>query len=532
MKLQSLLSVFAVYSVVCLSAVAAARPPAGGASRSPNLLILLTDDQRLDTLSVYNDTCPIQTPNIDRLANEGIRFDQGFVTTPICVVSRASILTGRYESNHRLHHFETLMPEDVFEQSYPVLLRDAGYFSGHLGKYGVGIRKDQEARFDVFEAQEGQGPKFREYKGKRMHDSEWLTVKTDEFLDAVPEDRPFVLQVSYKEPHNSSCPAPEDDAALDYIVFERKPNDTPEARAAMPDASRPSLNDWDYANTFNKDGDINGYLRNYHEKIMGVERSVGKILEMLETRGMADNTVIIFLSDHGTHFGEKQLAGKWTPYDESLRIPFIIYDPRPAAQKKIVRNEMVLNIDIAPTLLDLAGVKVPEVMDGRSLAPLLTSASSLMPSAWRTQFAYEHFTSPSHVPAPLPRTDGVRTETMKYVRWFDVDPVQEELFDLKNDPLEMNNLIGHPEQAEQLNELRAKYDAWREANPSTYTYEICGRRAQSGSPVIDWEQFKEVRPEVYAKIAEQVKAHGVSWEQAVNDRATRLKISKAAGFWY
>ena len=242
---------------------AAAGVVLGAQSDRPNLLVLLTDDQRLDTIGAYDANCPIQTPNLDRLANEGIRFDNGFVTTPICCVSRASILTGRYETNTRMHQFQTLLPADVFEQSYNMILEDAGYFTGQLGKYGVLLTSEQEKRFSFWDAQAGQGPKFRDYKGKKMHDAEWLSVKTEEFLDAVPDDQPFCLQVNYKEPHGSSCPAPEDDDLLNDHIFDRHPMDTPEMAEKVNDFVRNSLLDDYYRKEFNKGGDPNPFFRQY-----------------------------------------------------------------------------------------------------------------------------------------------------------------------------------------------------------------------------------------------------------------------------
>jgi arylsulfatase A-like enzyme len=521
-------------ALFAVAATAADQRPLRQAQDRPNLLVLFTDDQRMDTLGCYNAACPIDTPNLDRLAERGIQFTNGFVTTPICAVSRACVQTGRYESNHRMHQFETPFSERVFEHTYPVYLREAGYFTGHFGKYGVGITKEQRKQFDRFDGQSGQGPKFRKVQGKDVHDSEWLTLKTEEFLDAVPKGKPFVLQLSYKAPHASSCPAPEDDHLLDEVSFERSPYDTKEAFDNLPDIAKFSLMERVYAREFNNfdERNINHYMRQYHEKIVSVERSVGKVLQLLEERDLADNTVIIFLSDHGTHFGEKQLAGKWTPYEESLRIPFIIYDPRPGARKGVVSDKMVLNIDVAPTLLDLAGVDIPEIMDGKSLVPLTTSASSLVPSAWRTEFFFEHFTSPSPAMRPIPRTDGIRTEDFKYVRWFDEEPAVEELFDLRNDPAEMKNLAANPEHAETLKKMRAKYEAWRTANPSTYSYDSYGHRAQWGAKEIDWEHLKEVRPEIYEKIAKQVERLGVTWEQAVNDWKIRKTICNHAGYWY
>ena len=502
------------------------------AEQRPNLLILLTDDQRTDTLGCYNAISPIETPAIDQLAREGIRFENGFVTTPVCAVSRASILTGRYASSHGMHRFDTMLADDVFDQSYPAYLKEAGYFSGHFGKYGVGITSAQKARFDVFDAQMEQGPMFRDYKGRRLHDAEWLTAKAGEFFAAVPDGQPFVLKLSYKEPHNSSCPDPNDAGVLSDYDFQRSPDDTKDAYNQVPSIVKPSLMEENYSSKMSTDTLFNDYMRAYHEKIMSVERSVGEVRRLLEQHGLADNTIILFLSDHGTHFGEKQFAGKWTPYDASLRIPFIVYDPRPGARKRVVSDQMVLNIDIAPTLLDLAGVEVPDIMDGVSIVPLVSALRPLSSEKWRSHFAYEHFTSPSQIPVHIPRFDGILTKDFKYVRWCDAVPVVEELFDLENDPSESNNLASNPEYAVQLNQLRIVYSKWREQNPMSYAYNTYSWRPHSGNPEIDWERFKAAHPEKYARIAEQVEQLGVTWHQAVSDRAIRIKISHAVGWLY
>ena len=497
------------------------------AQSRPNLLVLLTDDQRLNTLGCYDASCPINTSAIDRLANEGIRFDNGFVTTPICVVSRASILTGRYATNTRLHQFQTIMAEDVFNQSYPVILRDAGYFTGQLGKYGVGIRPDQKKQFDVYEAQDGQGPAFRDYQGRKVHDSEWLTIKTEEFLNRVPAGKPFALQVNYKAPHGSAAVAPEDDHLLDDYDFPFHPMDNPEERAKLPEFVQKSFLDVCYRQEFmGKIGDHNPFLRDYFEKIYSVERSVGTILKMLEERKLLKNTVIVFLSDHGAHFGEKQLYGKWTPYEGSLRTPFIIYDPRPQSQKGVVNTEMVLNIDIAPTLLELAGVPVPEIMDGKSLVPLITGKQT----AWRDHFFFEHFTSPA-MARYIPRHVGIRTKTDKYFHWIDPQCDTEEYYDLALDPFESNNLISNPDYSHKVNELRNQYLAWRKEHPSTYNYDPYGRRAQAIAPEIDWNEFKKVRPEIYQEIEKQLKSLGVTWDQAMAWEV-RYEIGSKIGYWY
>ena len=292
----------------------------------PNLLVLLTDDQRSDTLGCYEPDRPLPTPNIDRLAADGIRFTQGFVTTPICAVSRACILTGRYSCNARMTRFRSVMSSEVFENSYNMLLQKAGYYTGQLGKYGVRSTKEQIASFDFFDGSQSQGPPFREYRGKKLHDSAWLTQRTSDFLDSVPDGKPFCLQVNYKAPHASAVPAPEDDHLLDEYTFARHPLDNDEAAAKVPPIVRGSFLDVCYRKAFNgKTGDHNAFCRQYYEKIASMERSVGDIRKMLAERGLAGNTVIIFLSDHGAHWGDKHLYGKWSPYEPSLRIPFIVH---------------------------------------------------------------------------------------------------------------------------------------------------------------------------------------------------------------
>jgi len=497
------------------------------ANQRPNLLVLLTDDQRVDTLGCYNPQCPIKTPNLDRLAAQGIRFRNGFVTTPICVVSRASILTGRYACNARQHQFQVPMPDDVFEHSYPVYLHQAGYFNGHFGKYGVGITELHKQAFDVFEGQAGQGPPFREYQGRTLHDSEWLTVKTREFLDRVPAGQPFCLQLSYKAPHSSSVPAPEDDHLLDDYDFQRRPMDTAEAHAALPEHVKNGYGRRCYQAFFGSGKGHNPYLRQYFEKIVSVERSVGMIRQMLDERGLAGNTVILFLSDHGTHFGEKQLGGKWTPYEQSLRVPFIVYDPRPQARKGVIRNEMVLNIDVAPTLLELAGVPAPRIMDGRSMVSLIHGRDQ----AWRDHFFFEHYTSPART-RYIPRNVGVRYVNTKYVRWIDPDIPVEEFFDLKKDTMEANNLIGSRPYQKQVNAARTCFEQWRSENPSPFEYDPYGKRPQFGAKDIDWDRFKEVRPKEYDKIKREVERMGLTWQQALDNWDIRFRICMKVGYWY
>jgi len=504
----------------------------------PNLLVLLSDDQRQDTLGCYAPNRPLPTPNFDKLAADGIRFTNGFVTTPICAVSRACILTGRYSCNTGMMRFRSVIAGDVFENSYNMLLQKAGYYTGQLGKYGVRASKETIARYDFFDGYQDQGPAFKDYKGKKLHDSEWLTQRASDFLDSVPEGTPFCLQVNYKAPHASAVPAPEDDHLLDDYTFPRHPLDNDEAAATIPELVRGSFLDVCYRRAFNdKTGDHNPFCRQYYEKIASMERSVGDIRKMLADRGLADNTVIIFLSDHGAHWGDKHLYGKWSPYEPSLQIPFIVYDPRPGAQKGVVRDEMILNIDVAPTLLDLAGVDIPDIMDGKSLLPLISSVPprpslpAPRSSPWRTHFFFEHYHSGA-ARNYITRNEGIRTLDAKYLRWIDPPEPIEEVYDLGRDPMEMNNLLDTPGQEERVKQLRARFAEWRAAHPANFAHDPYGKFATFNAPEIDWAKFKKAKPQEYEKIANEVKRLGVTWEQAMGDWDTRAAIWKATGYCY
>ncbi|MCP4312683.1 MAG: sulfatase-like hydrolase/transferase [Bacteroidetes bacterium] len=512
--------IYIILAVVLMCGACAKTP------ERPNFIIVYTDDQRTQTLSCYDEACPIETPNIDRLATEGIRFNQGFVVSPICGVSRACLLSGQYMSHHQVKRFQKPLPEESFAQSYPAQLSNAGYYLGLFGKHGFGITKEQIASFDFYDATTSQGPAFRVYKGDTLHDAAWLTQMANDFLDSVPGEQPFCIQLNYKEPHPTSVPAPEDEGKLAEFPFTRVSTDTPEEHAKLPEFVQTGYGNRSYNTMFGTDEKMQTYVSHYYEKIMSVERSIGEITKMLEEKGVADNTVIIYLSDHGTHFGEKQLGAKWSPYDQSLRIPFIVYDPRSKA-KGSVSEALVLNIDVAPTLLDLAGVPAPETMDGQSLKSIINGAET----TGREHFFFEHFVSPT-APIYIPRNDGVRTKTTKYARWIDLDPVVEEFYDLRKDPMESNNLISDSAYVRQVEEARALFDAWREKYPAEIDYRPYQKYAQSGVKEMDWEKFREFRPKQYEKIKAEVDRLGVSWEEAMSNWEVRFEICRNAGYWY
>jgi arylsulfatase A-like enzyme len=304
--------------------------------------------------------------------------------------------------------------------------------------------------------------------------------------------------------------------------------DTPAENAKLPEFIRESFLGVAYKKEFNVGGDPNGFLRGYFRKIASVERSVAAITRMLEERGLAENTVVIFLSDHGVHFGERQLYGKWTPYDASLRIPFLVRDPRPGGARGVASDQIALNIDVAPTLLDLAGIPVPASMDGRSLAPILRGETA----APRDHFFLEHYTSPAGMPY-IPRNIGIRTRTAKFFRWIDPQAGGvESLYDLAADPMESRDLLSDPEHSAEAARLRSALDEWRSSHPSNYEHSPCGPRPGSLAPSIDWGEFAKARPKEFQAIKAEVERLGVTWEEAMDDWPTRREICRRVGYWY
>jgi arylsulfatase A-like enzyme len=431
----------------------------GGAQQGrPNIVFLLTDDHRWDAIGAAGNPI-IQTPNLDALAATGVRFANAYVTTPICMTSRASFLAGQYERRHGISDFQTNFSPEAFSQTYPALLRAAGYWSGFIGKFGVGNRMPED-QFDVWHGFPGQGQyETRDPEGNPIHLTRLMSRQAVEFVERAPADRPFLLSVSFKAPHvqdgdprqfipdSAYLPLYQDAIIPEPVTahreyFERLPPflgvETNEARRrwrlrfATPRA---------YQNS----------VKNYYRLLTQVDDVVGDIRAALARRGVAENTVIVFMGDNGFFLGDHGLAGKWYGYEESIRVPLIVHDPRvPASAKGQVRTEMALNVDIAPSLVDLAGLAVPDGMQGASLLPLVQGRQI----AWRDDFLFEHLFAHAHIP----KSDGVVGQRYKYLRWFEQDPIYEQLFDLELDPHETNDLARQPEYRTILGALRERYE--------------------------------------------------------------------------
>ena len=426
--------------------------PAQAAQRKPNFLFVYTDDQRWDAMGVVQREQGerarfpwFQTPNMDRLANEGVRFRNAFVTLSLCAPSRAAFMTGRYNHLNGIANNHTPFPEDSV--THASLLRSAGYATAYIGKWHMGGQSGHRQGFDYSASFVGQGRYFDcpfEINGKPTPTSGWVDdVSTDYAIAFIKQHReaPFSVVVGYKACHGPTDPP---ERARDRFAGARaRPVPNLEARAIYrSDAEAPKRK----ANAASRPDGSNINL-NYFRCVSAADDNLGRLLDAIEALGLADDTVVVFASDNGFYNGEHGLGDKRSAYDEALRIPLLVRYPKLFPRGK-TRDELVLNIDLAPTFLDLTGVAVPREMQGRSWLPLLTGK----PADWRKAFLAEYFFETNFVTTPT--VLAVRTETAKLIRY----PGHEEwteLFDLAKDPYETENLFGDPRH----NALRTEMNA-------------------------------------------------------------------------
>ena len=438
--------------------------------KPPNILFLQTDNQRWDALGCSGNPI-IQTPHIDRLAALGAYFPNAFATTPICAASRASLLTGLYRRRHDFDFHQPPLRTEFTDISYPTLLRQAGYYTGLIGKFGIEsngrqmVEKGEEVipgmfdHFDDFEHWTEEGYWISQEDGSHKHLTDITGDKVLDFLRACPDDRPFCLSVSFNAPHAQDKdpqhyypPAEEAHLYREETIPEPATSDPAFFEALPPFLQQTESRErwhtrWDTAENYQRT------VKGYWGMISGVDRTVGRFVEELERLGLAGNTVIIFTSDHGFLIGERGYSDCWLLYENSLRVPLVICDPRvDASARGVIVDHMALNIDLSPTMLELAGIDVPERVQGRSLLPLLRGENPV----WREDFFCEHlFNTPTVV---IPRSEGVRSQKWKYIRYVDEDPVYEELFDLEKDHDEAENLSENPVFAGKLSRMRSRCD--------------------------------------------------------------------------
>ncbi|MEX2639276.1 MAG: sulfatase [Balneolales bacterium] len=426
----------------------------------PNIIVLVSDDHRWDGLGAAGNKV-IQTPRLDQLSGEGIRFTRAYVTTSICMVSRASILTGQYMSRHHITQFGIELEPEAFAQTYSGVLREAGYWTGFIGKYGIGQVRDDD--FDFVRSYSGRHW-LENGEGNPIHITEQNALDALDFVRERPGDKPFLLSVSFFAPHAEDS-APQQYLPQDWSAGHYQDVTVPGSTLmdeqyfeALPEFIRQESNEGRirYHWRFDTPERYQEYMINYFRLITEVDEAVGRLVDELRQQGIYDNTLIVFIGDNGYFQADRGLADKWYPYEESIRVPLIVHDPRlPAAERGITRDEMVLNIDLAPMIVAAAGLEVPGGMQGRDPAPLYLSGAA---HGWRDEFFYEHPTITDK--NRIPSSQAVVRRDLKYVHWPEWD--YQQLFDLRRDPGERQNLIGEPDYRQQQQRMEEKFRQWRQ----------------------------------------------------------------------
>ena len=488
--------------VLALASAVGLLPACGSdeTARPPNIIFVLVDDQRYDELGFVNTL--LETPNLDRLAESGVYFENAVVTTSLCSPSRATILTGQYMHNHGVVDNNTPLKADA--KTFPELLRSAGYRTALIGKWHMGGLSDEpRPGFDHWVSFAGQGtylPVDRfgnvtqlNINGERVPQRGYITDElTDyaiEWLDSVRDAEPFFLYLSHKAVHSNFTPAERHKDQYSDAILK-----LPESAELDKDNPRRPIWVRNQRNSFHgvefpyhdPAVDLLAIQRNYHRTISAVDDSLGRILDWLEETGEAANTVVIYTSDNGFYFGEHGLIDKRSAYEESIRVPMIVSAPG-RFPGGVTVSAQVANLDLAPTILDIAGASIPEQFEGESFKGL--ADGSLDPAQWRDAMLYEYFWEFNFPHTPT--TFAIRTNDYKLIQYHGIWDT-DELYDMCADPNEMNNLIDDREHLETVVGLRQRLHrllADREGRnvvPYSYKYnQGAVFRRDSGSPTAD-----------------------------------------------
>ncbi len=430
------------------------------AAERPNIVFLMTDDQRDDTLGCAGHPI-IKTPNIDRLAADGVRFKNMFVSNSICWVSRATILTGLYARSMSTATRPDAVRPGRADDIYPDVLRAAGYRTGFFGKWHARMPKGfkNADHFDVYEQIFG-GPYHRKQPdGSTRHRTQIIGDRAVDFIKSQPADKPFALTLWFNAAHAvdgdhrpgiGHFPWPKVvDGMYEDVEIPAPRLGAKSIYESQPDFLKKSINRGRFFWRWDTPEKYQTNMRAYFRMISGIDHVVGRVVKQLAAKGLEENTIIVYTADNGYYMGDRGFAGKWSHYEQSLRVPLIVYDPRlPKKQRGRVVTSLAVNVDLPATLLDWAGVEIPKSYEGASLRPIVEGKT---PPDWRKDFFCEHVVLAPHI-----TWEGVRTERYIYARYFDQKPVYEFLHDLKTDPDELKNLAGSAEHAAVLENLRSR----------------------------------------------------------------------------
>lgn len=467
--------------------------------KKPNIIFILTDDQRWDAIG-YAGNKLAYTPEMDKLAETGVFFKNTIATTPICAASRASIISGLYERTHNYSFTTGVMKEDYMQNAYPKMLKKAGYYTGLYGKFGVKYKKldslyNVHENYDLRYDRKDITSYYYKTLGKdTVHLTRYTGEKALDFIKSAPSDKPFCLQISFSAPHAS-------DNTVEQYFWDEKYNHVLE-NVTIPDANNSSDEDYNKLPQRVKDGfnRLRWFWRNdtpekyqhsvkgYYRMIAGIDDEIGKIRKELEAKGIADNTIFVLMGDNGFFLGERQISGKWLMYENSIKVPLIIYDPRNKDHKDV--DQITLNIDVPSTILDFAGVEAPKSWHGKSLKPFIDGGNVDLK---RDTILIEHLWDFKNI-AP---SEGVRTKDWKYFRYVD-DKSIEELYNLKEDPRETNNLINNKEYTDVVNNLRNKLEELIEKYKDPYQFNPTNTVFKDNK--FSWELSNEVQKQTAYQI--------------------------------
>ena len=441
--------------------------------KKPNIIFFFTDDQSYDSHKSYGNDV-VKTPNIDGLADNGVLFQRHYNTTAICMASRANVMTGLYEYKTGCNFDHGSLGTKQWSTSYPVLLRDAGYKVGFAGKFGFSVsdtnggwKKEGEVAKKDFDFWAGsphqtsyktiENKSMAKYAEEYPHSTRAYGAATIDFInESVESNAPFCMSVYFKAPHRPVEPDPMFDHIYKDAVFDKLPNYGREAGKHLAEQSRmgrqyPRFEEWGY----DKEETYQEALRNYHQLIYGVDYSIGMVLDELKRLKIDNNTIIVFSSDNGYFNGSHGLGSKVLPYEEGARTPLIIVDPRNDKIKIGVKTASLSgNVDITATILDYAGVNIPSHYDGKSLRPIVENPDEQV----RGSLPIVQVWGPKATHCLT-----VMDDQYKYVYWYYEDDKQgikptEELFDIVNDPYELENIAHKESYKSQLEKLRKLYD--------------------------------------------------------------------------
>lgn len=416
-----------------------------------NVVFILTDDHRYDFMGFTGKLPWLKTPNMDRLFKEGAYFKNAFVTTALCSPSRASILTGAYSHVHTI--VDNASPEPPGNTYFPQYLQKAGYQTAFFGKWHMGASADNpRPGFNHWESFKGQGVYYNptlNVDGKQVTylDSAYITDLLTEHAVTWLKDRdkskPFFLYLSHKAVHMPLAPAKRHKGMyknMKYILpptyYQTLSDDY--KKLNWPEWVKQQRYSWhgvDYI--YHTHQPIEELVQTYGETLMGVDESIGSVMDYLKSEGLDQNTLIIYMGDNGFSMGEHGLIDKRHFYEESVKVPFLAYCPELFNGGQTV-TKMVQNVDVAPTILTVAGLQPPASMPGKSFIPLLKGDTTI----WRDKIFYEYFWEYDFPMTPT--VFGVRSDKFKYIRYYGIWDTNE-LYDLENDPNESVNLINNPE---------------------------------------------------------------------------------------